>query len=271
MRMIDLLKVVHPTLDPADAKIHFAQWNGQENPLDKYLAGQFDEWQRWQTRRNFERTFVISLIDIGDGGRWLFAGVHRSGEATLHEDRRELRYDMMEEPQCHELNGRLIVKVDKNWRQPYVYAENYMDIIVVDELMREPLSIGEFPGFKAVNLTKDQLDTVVRQSDPSWRSALSRVAGVYLITDTATGKFYVGSATGQGGIWQRWSDYAANSHGDNVELKKLLAELGAVRAQDFRYAILEVADVHASAEDVLARESHWKDVLMSRRYGLNAN
>lgn len=271
MRMIDLLKVAHPALDPAEAKIHFAQWNGEQNPLDVYLAGQFDEWQRWQSRRNFERAFVISLIDMGGGGRWLFAGVYRAGTATLDVERGEFRYDMVEDAQCRELNGRLVVQVIKNWRQPYVFAENYVDVILVDELLREPLSIGEFPGFKAVNLTKDQLDTVVRQADPSWRSALSSVAGVYLITDTATGKLYVGSASGQGGIWQRWSEYAASGHGGNIELKKLLAETGLARAREFRYAILEVADVHASVEDVLMRESHWKDVLMSRRFGLNAN
>jgi hypothetical protein len=37
------------------------------------------------------------------------------------------------------------------------------------------------------------------------RGALSSVAGVYLISDTLDGRLYVGSASGQGSFWQRWS------------------------------------------------------------------
>ncbi|HJV03095.1 MAG TPA: GIY-YIG nuclease family protein [Burkholderiaceae bacterium] len=268
--MIDLLRVLDPSFDPSEAKIHFAQRDGADKPLDVYLAGQFEEWQRWQSQRNFSRKRLISLIDMG-AGRWLFAGVHLAGEAILDDMKKEYRYETVEESQFHELNGRLVVRVNKDWRQSYVFAENYIDMIDVDEIMREPMSIGEFPGFKAVHLTWDQLSTVVRGQDQSWRSALSSVAGIYLITDETTGKFYVGSACGQGGIWQRWCDYASTGHGDNVELKRLLAEAGEHKMRDFRYAILEVADVNADNADILTRESHWKNVLLSRRYGLNRN
>ena len=40
---------------------------------------------------------------------------------------------------------------------------------------------------------------------------------------------------------------------------------------DFRYSILQIADIHNSEADVLARESHWKRVLVSRDHGWNAN
>jgi hypothetical protein len=97
------------------------------------------------------------------------------------------------------------------------------------------------------------------------------VAGVYLISDTRSHQLYVGSATGAGGIWQRWSQYASNGHGGNRELVNLLSAEGSQYAQHFRYSILEVADLHDSAEEVLARESHWKRILHSRANGLNAN
>ena len=87
-----------------------------------------------------------------------------------------------------------------------------------------------------------------------------------------SGKLYVGSASGEEGIWQRWSDYAVNSHGRNVELQELLADEGDTYVKKFRYSILEIADLHASRDDILKRESHWKDVLMSRTpHGLNRN
>ena len=47
-------------------------------------------------------------------------------------------------------------------------------------------------------LSKQQLDTVVKQEVESWKAALGSVAGVYLIADRRTGKLYVGSATGNG-------------------------------------------------------------------------
>ena len=105
----------------------------------------------------------------------------------------------------------------------------------------------------------------------SWKGALSNVSGVYLITDTKIGKLYVGSATGEGGIWQRWSEYAGNGHGSNRELIALLSEKGNEYSDYFQYSVLEIADTHASANDILTRESYWKDVLCSREHGYNAN
>ena len=53
-------------------------------------------------------------------------------------------------------------------------------------------------------LTKRRLDIVVKQEIESRKGPLSNVAGVYVIADQATGKLYVGSATGDEGIWGRW-------------------------------------------------------------------
>lgn len=41
-----------------------------------------------------------------------------------------------------------------------------------------------------------------------------------MITDKATGKLYVGSATANDGmLLSRWSSYVQNGHGGNIELK----------------------------------------------------
>jgi hypothetical protein len=50
MKVFDLLAIMNPAVRAAETKIHLATWNGVENPLDLYLAGKFDEWQRWWTR-----------------------------------------------------------------------------------------------------------------------------------------------------------------------------------------------------------------------------
>jgi len=51
----------------------------------------------------------------------------------------------------------------------------------------------------------------------------------------------------------------------------LLKENGSEHASGFQYSILEIADTHASDQDVIDREVHWKNVLDSRLHGLNGN
>jgi len=123
----------------------------------------------------------------------------------------------------------------------------------------------------AVNLAKGELDLIVDQGLESWRTVLSNVAGVYLVSDTVSGKLYVGKAVGKGGIWQRWCSYSHTGHGGSVELRRLIEDEGIERAAAFRFSILEIADIHASDDDVSRRETHWKNVLLTRTHGLNAN
>jgi hypothetical protein len=200
---------------------------------------------------------------------WLFAGVHASRGSSVQEGL--YRYDLVELPECSEINGRLTTRFVRPGRQSYLNAENWADQLELASIMPERMKIAEFPGFKAVNLSRDELDTIVRQDIESWRAALSSVGGVYLISDTETGRLYVGSATGAGGIWQRWCQYAATGHGGNQELVSLVRDTGIGRASAFRFAILEVADTHTSDTDLLQRESHWKRVLLSRDHGHNRN
>ena len=105
----------------------------------------------------------------------------------------------------------------------------------------------------------------------SWKSALSNVKGVYLIVDTLTGKQYVGSAYGNECIWHRWANYAKDGHGGNIELKKLLKENGEDYKYNFKYSILEVCNMNLGNEYILQRETHWKEILLTRIFGLNKN
>jgi GIY-YIG catalytic domain len=272
MRVADFIALMDREVTPQNTKIHLASWNGSEDPLDVYRAGGFDEWQNRQTRRNFERPFVIGLISLG-GKRWLYAGTYDSNgcDPVVGNSLWKYSYRMQKRESCSEFNGRLVATFDRPGRQSYLNLEGWADQLVINEILREPLSIGQFPGFKAVDLSKIQLDAVVAQEAESWRAALSNVAGVYLISDTTSGKLYVGSATGEGGIWQRWCEYSANGHGGNRELRQLIQHDGERGATGFRFSILEIADTHASTEDILRRESHWKKILLARSHGLNAN
>lgn len=269
MFIFDLLKLIAPDVTPSKTKVHLATSNGVDNPLDVYLAGGFAEWQRWQTRRNFERPFVLALIALPTPNKWLFAGSYRAEGCEPRQS--NYHYQLNEIDSCEQLNGRLIAHFERTGRQPYLNGDRWTDKMLLSQILPERLRIAEFPGYRGIDLSKDELDIIINQAVESWKAALSSVAGVYLVSDTKTGKLYVGSACGEGGIWQRWSYYSSTGHGGNVELKQLLKFDGPNRASHFKFSILEIADLHESREGILRRESHWKSVLLSRKYGLNSN
>lgn len=269
MRALDLLTQLTPEFSSNRAKVHLASFNGTDAPIDVYLAGNFPEWQRHQSAKNFEREYVVSLIELPQPHMWLFAGLWASLSSTP-EYKRGHYYTLKEISQCSELNGRLIVDFHRPGRNSYLRAERWTDQMLVGEIRRIPLTIGDFPGYRNVNLSFGELQHVVKEAPPTWSAALSSVAGVYLISDTRLGKLYVGSASGEGGIWRRWVDYAKNGHGGNKELRAL-TRADPDHSKHWRLSIIELADVNASDESVLQRESHWKQVLQSRTHGLNAN
>lgn len=268
MLLFDFLRVQDPTITPENAKVHLACWNGKDDPLQVYYRGDFDLWQSSQNKPNFERAFVVSLISLPEATRWLFVGVYASkGKTTLPGG--TYQYNLEPRPANAEFAGRLFVTFSRT-RASYLLGESCAPRMTVHAVTAEPVKLQEFPGFKTVDISFENLDYLVRSGTTSWRTALSSVAGVYLISDTLTGKLYVGSATGEGGIWGRWCQYV-DGHGNNEELKHLVGAEGIERAKHFRFCVLEIADTHTGSNEVLERESHWKRVLLTRIHGLNAN
>lgn len=271
MKLFDLISIHDKEVLASNSKIHLAGWNGVDNPLDVYLGGKFEEWQSWQTKRNFERKFITSLIQLPQSNKWLFAGVFESFGCEFKPDSNLFKYKTAVIGSLDSLAGRVIVEFKRSGRNSYLLAENWTDSLNVSEVLSEKMVVNEFSAYSETSIDKATLDIIVQQDIPSWKTALSAVSGVYLITDTHTGKLYVGSATGEGGFWQRWREYSASGHGHNKELKRLLAEQGHEYASHFQYSILEIADTHTSPNIVISRESYWKSVLCSRLHGYNSN
>ena len=78
------------------------------------------------------------------------------------------------------------------------------------------------------------------------------------------GRSCLASIDGEENIRQRWSVYATNGHGGNVELRGL-------DPSTFRYSLLRVFDPSTPTSAIDASESHFKVALDSRRHGLNRN
>lgn len=272
--MIKLIDLIHLTgLSLGKYKIHCAT-GFNPTPLEAFYGGEFKKWQEYQRNKNFRCDNILSLIHLG-GTDWLFAGIYKvlGAKAKSTGDNSWFEYKTLEIQGLDHLSGRTIVTFNKKFRASYLKGENHIDSLIVKEIKPERLSIGDFPGYNEILIPFRILMMIVHQNIESWRTALSNVNGVYIITDTTNGKHYIGSAYGGGGIWNRWSSYAATGHGGNKELVELLngEGKGIEHAMNFLFTILELIDLNASKDHVICRESHWKDALMSRAYGYNKN
>lgn len=82
----------------------------------------------------------------------------------------------------------------------------------------------------------------------------------------------MGSAYGDTGIWQRWSNYAASLHGNNVGLREFVGEKGEdYFSANMKFALPEFWSMRTDDAHVLERESYWKEVLYARSLGHNRN
>jgi len=139
------------------------------------------------------------------------------------------------------------------------------------EISRKPSTVKQFPGYENVCIDFSLLKAIIKKGEPTWKTALSSVKGVYVITDKKTGKIYVGSAYGNDSFWGRWSLYAENGHGGNKKLKRIISEKGSKYASNFQFSIVEVRFNITDDGEIIGREEHWKNVLKSREFGYNEN
>lgn len=269
IRLKDLISLAG--IDLVDFKIHCATGRNP-TPLETFFEGTFKQLQDEQNQKNFQCSKILSLIHI-EGHRWLFAGVYFVDgvkDGTWKEGKC-YEYITREMPGLDHLTGKAIIEFKKLFRASYLRGEKHIDRLFVTELRNERMTIGDFPGYNSVRLSYRMLKTIFRERNPSWRSALSNVSGVYLISDTSNGKIYIGSAYGGEGIWNRWNVYAKYGHGGNRELRELLREKGEDHLEYFQFSLLEVCDLNSNDKYIIEREVHWKSVLMTREFGLNKN
>ncbi|MGJ8586443.1 MAG: GIY-YIG nuclease family protein [Marinosulfonomonas sp.] len=266
-----LLQDIWPIENLGEYKIHFARWNQLSQPLEVFARNR-REWQEWQEYRpgrdDFNRPLIFSLIQFyHEQDTWLFGGVYRVLER--HADRYEVELTEI----GANMIGRLKLFYPYRDRTTRAVMERHHATFEVREILSEPYSGRTFPGFDDVDLSFEELETLIRNERPDWRAAMENVKGVYLITDTHTGRRYVGSAYADLGIWSRWRQYIETGHGGNVELTRLVRDEGLAYCREhFRFALLEQRTARTPDEIVTARETFWKRVLLTRgEQGMNRN
>ena len=256
-----------------DTKVHFATGDGNnEEALIEFLKGGFKDWQEWQGLKNFPRKYILSLIHLNPA-EWLFGGIYEVLGCEQKEDGKgsNYKYSTRLTNKGEEWMGRLIIKYKKKFRISYAFCEKYISDFEILELRRNRYEIMEFPGYENVNVDFEDLKLIIESNNRNWKSALSNVQGVYLITDQSNGKLYVGSAYGEDNFWQRWSEYIKTGHGYNKELKELKEDKDEDYYKNFTFSILEIFKNTADPDEIIKRESYWKKVLVSREFGYNNN
>ena len=148
-------------------------------------------------------------------------------------------------------------------------AKNGMTVSVLDG----PYETTAFPGFNRIDISFPKLMSIVGGDQHRvYREMLASRSGVYALKDVNVGKIYVGSAYGKDGLAQRWKKYLETCDGGNKMLAELYAKEGREYFEkNFRFTVLETFALGAAMEDVVAAESFWKENLMTRKFGYNAN
>ena len=269
----DLLRF--DTAEVPNVRVKVNIYNGYDDPLDLYKTNP-DEvnvtWFLWHDDRryfNVGQTAICLLKLRGD--QWLLTTIKKITRLLDVTD--GVGYDADEVKEYEQYFGRLVVEYHNPCRTMGRKYENVMDELEVVQILNEQYTGNEFPGYENVRLSYPLLKNIVDRQLPGWVDALRNQKAVYLITDTKTGKMYVGSATSQTGmLLQRWSSYAADGHGGNIELRELVKQQGLDYVKEnFQYSILENYNARMDDVYILKRESWWKETLCTRTHGYNIN
>jgi hypothetical protein len=239
-----------------DKRVRFGlyqAWKSVRKDFEGYQSS-----QRWKNR--FPVGSSLAAFVVGPEGETLFVGMYDvlklspingpfddpllgkmpAEDRSLHETKYSDRMQEYEEKLVIEWGPAKLA-----WRQ-LAREQNKTVLEIRAQPKDEP-----FPPYISLLRRLGDLSSIY----PSWQVRLKEHMGVYLLTFD-DGMQYVGSATGEQGFWQRWSNYLTNGHGGNRVL---------IRDQrDARVALVSILEVSGSAQterDIINQEMRWKQKL----------
>ena len=258
-------------------KARFNINNGEIDPIEEYTKNLHIVATRWLYRSEKQRPFFEGDIAIGFvrlKNLWLLTTIKRVTKDLGIENGINYEGEILEEYRPY--FGRVLVEYQpqKGEQNKCVKYDTIKDRLFINQILPAIYDGEDFPGYDKVKLSYTQLETIINRNKKDWVAALSNQKGVYLITDTLTGKLYVGSASSKEEmLLKRWKDYVNNGHGGNVELKKLVEEKGFDYVKKyFQYSLLENYNSRVDSKIICDREQWWKQVLCSKgESGYNRN
>jgi hypothetical protein len=261
--------------------------------LVRHRAGKFDVYSTYrhdreafevynaeQARQVYKGARYIAVLAAYHGTLAIFLGVYKVNGLRQRPLRKHLRicekygwrhakysYSLTRMKEFDELSERVIV----DWGPSTRSWVQRKDKPVVE--IRAAGSIGEFSGYDDILLNFHELEDLVNSpvANRAWHAALSSVNGIYLVVDVSTGKQYVGSAYGRGGMLARWRAYVrTGGHAGNDALAQLIKKHPR-RVGNLEFSVLQIMPATATADDVITTEGQWKRKLLTREFGLNRN
>jgi len=258
-----------------NTRIRFNMYNGETNPIDEFLKNPDNllGWNYWNSKSYRLGQIAIGFVKL-NSDEWLLFTIGRITKIiALPKGERNIGYEAEPIEKYKKYFGRLIIKYHNKDRQTFKIGTNVINDIKISRILESFYDGIAFPGYEKVCLSYEQLELVVKGKDQSYRNALEKQKAVYVLTDTATGKLYVGSATSDKGmLLDRWSSYIYNCNGGNKQLIELTNNEGVdYFKKNFQFSIIEHYDMTVSDKYILEREKYWKKVLNTVDNGYNSN
>lgn len=209
--------------------------------------------------------YIVSFIGE-EGMLSRFVGVYKlTDRKQIADDHFEYQMEEVKE-QFDDLKERVIVRWKNaiSWHQ---WIKNEMEVTEI----HPGLHYKQFTDYSDFILSFTELTEIVTNKYSDWKKMLSATQGIYLISDTKTGKLYVGSTYGEGGIWGRWSSYVSTKgHGGNKTLKELISKDPKYGA-NFQFSILMLLPRTITEHEAIKKEQLFKYKLGTNSFGLNNN
>lgn len=281
-KLNDLLHLSPEEIDNCKIELNMTDGKGGESYLNLWLehdeknkeSGTCVNCSYWgwysKNRRNFQPgNMVFSFVQMPNN-EWLLISA-----AIVLDVPKNTRAKVKILKEYSALFGRLIIRYKKgNTFSLYVFRMDYLiDDIVVKEILPCLYSGESFDGYDKICLPYRRLSDIFSgRILPTYYEALKKVTGVYCLTDTHTGKLYIGSATGTGGVAQRWGNYLDSKHGGNKKLRDLYKQKGeAYFEKYFTFSLIEHFNLSYDHEKIIEREQFWKKCFATIEKGYNDN
>lgn len=227
--------------------------------------------------RNIYTKFCLQFLRLDKDKKWdqwLFLGAYENFGVKNFSDGHQV-YELKQLDRFSHFVERLIIRYKKKQgaKRAKLSIENIETIEIVSILEKKYVQLNKpFDGYDKISLSFNDLKAIINSNTDNWRILLENVNCIYAITDTLTGKVYIGSTYGYSGVWQRWSCYVnTNGHGNDVVLKDLI-ENDYNYGNNFVFTVIEpFFNRDGNAPYILEREKYWKRVFSTQKFGNNKN
>lgn len=251
-----------------NVKIRFNKSNNIADPIEVFkedrkslLNWQFHNYSK--SKSFFEGQVAVGFVKV-EGDKWLLFDISRITRDLNRYNAVGYEFETLKEYEKY--FGRIIIEFRNKSQNLIRKAETVIHDCKVLQILEDTFDNDVFPGYENVNLSWKDLKRVINKG--VWKTALENQKGIYLITDNANGKMYVGSAYGNEMLHGRWRQYIKSGHGGNKELRGL--EFDYIK-ENFRYSILDIYKSTIEDNVIINREGWWKNTLMTRKFGYNKN